>query len=206
MSETLEAGAHLRYSLSRHGTRGAQIGCTLFLAIILGGIGGGILYFGARAEKDAGVAWVFGGVFALVGLMLLYSAVHQMFALKTPETTVEIDTDRLHPGAEIVLYFRQPGPASFESLRANLVGEERWSTGSGKHRRHHVEQLGVFHLYDSGPFEVDANRPFEDTVTVKVPGVPRAVEGRSEHWQIEVWGKVKGRADFQHVFPIAVEH
>jgi hypothetical protein len=204
MSETLEAGTHLRYSLSRNGSRGAQIGCTLLLAALLGTLGGGILFFALRAG-DRGIALLVGGAFALVALVLLYSAVHQTFALKTPQTIVEIDRRELRRESPVQLYFRQPGPASFESLRANLVGEERWSTGSGKHRRHHVEQLGVFNLYDSGPFEVDGNTPFEDTVTAQVPDLPHAAAGREERWQLEVWGKVRGRADFQHVFPIVVD-
>ncbi|HEX6096983.1 MAG TPA: hypothetical protein VF432_11715 [Thermoanaerobaculia bacterium] len=197
----------LRYTLSRKSSRGAQIGCTFALAVLLGGIGVPLL---RTAYTDSGtennfVVYVVGGGFTLVALLLLYEAIHQLFALRTPETVVEIDTEELVRGAEIQLYFRQPGPAAFESLRANLVGEESWWTGSGKQRRHHVQQLGVFNLFDSGAFEVDARAPYERLVTVRVPDLPRASDrAHGVMWQLEVWGKVRGRADFQHVYPIRV--
>jgi hypothetical protein len=202
--EELPRGEHLRYSLTRNASRSTQIGCTFLLVLIFGGIGVTALIMAHRNENN-GVVSLVGGGFTLVALLLLYSAIHQLFALKTPQTVVEIDTRELVRGAEVQLYFRQAGPASFESLRANLVGEEHWWTGSGKRRQHHVLQLGVFNLFDSGPFEVDDLTPYERLITVRVPDVPEPSD--PEHgvqWQLEVWGKVTARADFQHVFPVSL--
>ena len=204
MTDTPRKGRNLSYALSRQSSRGAQVGCTLILAAILGGAGGTILYLARRHDEPSLVVNVVGGGFALFGLLLLYSAVHQMFAMRTPQTLVEMDTDVLRRGARVQIHFHQAGPASFESLRANLVGEESWWTGSGKHRRHHHVHLGTFNLVDCGPFEV-VDLPFERTVTVEIPQLP--YPSNREHgvtWQLEVWGKVRGRADFQHVFPVEV--
>ena len=202
----LPPGKHLRHSLSRQSSRGAQIGCTFAIALLLGGLGGAILYAAISHDEPFSLMHIVGGGFAFFALPLFYSAVHQLFALRTPETVVEIDSDVLQRGTTVRLYFRQPGPASFESLRANLVGEESWWTGSGKQRRREVRQLGTFNLFDSGAFEVDALVPFERTVSVSVPDLPRASDAAHDvQWQLQVWGKVRGRADFQHVFPIRVE-
>lgn len=203
----LARGTRLRYSLSRKSSRGAQIGCTLALAVILGGIGVTALVLAYRHREEGNfVVYLVGGAFTLVALLLLYSAIHQMFAMRTPETIVEIDSEELARNGEVQLYFRQPGPAQFESLRANLVGEESWWTGSGKRRRHHVIQLGVFPLFDSGAFDVGEHTPYEQLVRVRIPDVPHASDPtHAETWQLEVWGKVRGRADFQHVFPVGLK-
>lgn len=204
MKKSLSPGKHLRYALARDSTRAAQIGCTFALALVLGGAGGGFLYGAWRSGDTSLVLKIVGGCFAFFGVLLLGSAIHQLFALSTPQTVVEIDTNILKRGARIRLYFRQPGPANFESLRANLVGEESWTTGSGKRRQRHAISLGTFNLFDSGPFELLNETPFERTVTVEVPDLPHAAAGRMETWTLEVWGKVHGRADFQHVFPLIV--
>lgn len=193
----LEPGTHLRYSLTRNASRGAQIGCTFAIALLLGGIGVPILFL---AGKGDGVVYVVGGGFSLVALLLLYSAIHQLFALRTPQTIIEVDRQVFARGEEVIFFIRQPGPASFESLRGNLVGEESWWEGSGKTRRHVVKQLGVFNLFDTGSFEA----PFERELVAEIPRELVVQSEHSIHWQLEVWGKVNGRADFQHVFSVEV--
>ncbi len=206
MADPLPPGRHLRHALEREASRGAQIGCTLVVAVLVGGIGAAILVFASRSGDRSFVVLSVGGIFSLVGLLALYSGIHQLFALRTPQTIVETDSGVFKRGGRVRLYFRQPGPGSFESLRANLVGEESWWSGPSKRRRKNVVQLGVFNLFDSGPFEVDATTPFERTVEVEVPDVPHASSpAHHESWQLEVWGKVRGRADFQHVFPVRLE-
>jgi hypothetical protein len=201
--EKFGQGKQLRYALARNATRGAQIGCTLFLGVLLSAIGGGVLYAAWRNNDTSLVLKIVGGAFAFFGVLLLLSAIHQTFALRTPLTIVETDSDVFQRGKHVRLYFRQPGPGSFESLRANLVGQESWHTGSGKRRQRHVHNLGTFHVFDSGAFEV-LDHDFQRSVTFQVPDLPRAAHGRMETWTLEVWGKVNGRADFQHVFPVNV--
>jgi hypothetical protein len=204
MTETTEKGRRLPYALSRQSSRGAQAGCTVALAAILGGIGGTILYLARRNDEPSWVVSVVGGAIALFGVLLLYSGVHQLLAMRTPQTIVETDAEVLRRGARVQLHFHQAGPGSFESLRANLVGEESWWTGSGKQRRHHRVHLGTFNVFDSGAFEV-VDVPFERTVTVDIPELAHPSDRQhSVAWHLEVWGKVRGRADFQHVFPVTV--
>lgn len=177
-------------------SRASRIARTALVAFVLCAIGGVMLVMGG-----AWMPYVIGGGFALFGLLCAYSAIHQLFAIRTPEMTVECDAETLVRGREVRFTFRQPGPASFESLRANLVGEERWFTHRRGKRIRHVLQLGTFNLYDSGPFEA----PFEDTVIVEVPDLPHASDPQhGVDWRLEVWGKVRGRADVQQVFPLHV--
>jgi hypothetical protein len=205
MSEELERGRHLRYALSRNTSRGMQIGCTFLIGLVLATPGIIVLMKAREHDEKSFVVWAVGGAFTLVAALLFYSAVHQMFALATPQTVVECDADKFTRNGTIRLYFGQPGPADFESLRANLVGEETWHTGSGKQRRRHVNQLGTFNIFDSGPFVIEEGMPaYERTVSVTIPDLPHARADRREQWQLEVWGKVRGRADFQHVYPVTV--
>lgn len=177
-------------------SRGARIVATLVVAVLLAAVAIPALLYATE-----GLFYAIGGVFGLVSLLLVFSAVKQMFALATPQTTVEMNVETLKRGAEVELVFRQPGTGSFESLRANLVGEERWlERGYSNKRIRRVRQLGTFNVFDSGPFEA----PYESTVRVRIPDLPRADKAHGEYWSLEVWGKVHGRADFQHVFPVEV--
>lgn len=182
--------------LRRKTTRGAQIAATLGIALLLGAMAAFVFTRPAPL-----VARIVGGAFGIVALLLLYAGIHQLFALRTPETLVECDADELRRGKEIRLRFRQPGSGSFESLRANLVGDEHWTEPvRGGRRARRYQHIATVNLYDSGAFTA----PLDKTVSVRIPqDLPRAsVKGRGERWRLEVWGKVHGRADVQHVFPL----
>lgn len=204
-------GTHLAHALVRKTSRRAQIGCAATLAIVLGGLGSFILRSAIAhpEEPDVWIMWVVGGGFALVGAILALAAIHQIFALATPETKVEVASPTLERGATARFYFEQTGPARFESLRANLVGEKSWYEGTGKRRTRKVEHLGTFNFFDSGEFTIE-NRsiPFQANAVLNVPAEiePTGFDdgGREISWAVEVWGRVKGRADFQHVFPVDV--
>jgi hypothetical protein len=178
--------------------RRTQIARTVAVALVLAALG-----IPAMVFADHFMPVVVGGLFALLSLGLLLSAVQQLFALRTPETIVDIYVHEIRRGEEVRFRFRQPGTGSFESLRANMVGEERWSERrrySSKSVRH-VKQLGTFPLFDSGPFEA----PYDRTVDVRIPELPRAEPTHGEYWRLEVWGKVRGRADFRHVYDLRVQ-
>ncbi len=203
-------GTHLAWSLTRKTSGRFQIGCSLALALLLGGGGYAILRaaVAGRGTPNNFVTWVVGGGFALVGALLALAAIHQLFAMATPETRVEVDSLTLPRGAAVRFFFEQRGPASMESLRANLVGEATWWEGSGQKRTRHVEHLGTFNFFDSGAFVVE-NRsvPFTSDAVLHVPAdiLPTGRHGeRAVSWTIEVWGKVKRRADFLHVFRVQV--
>lgn len=218
-----EFPAHLPVRLERDTPAGVQAGCTLILGLIVSAIGAVPILMTIRHDEpgERGFFYVFGGVFLLVGVLLLYSGAVQMFARATPETIVELGDRTLRRGQTMKICLQQPGPASMKSLRANLVGEERWATQSSRynsttkqserHTNWHTEHLGPFNIIDHGGAEI------LDRAPLIVPGrfaVPESLtpsheergdDRRSVTWWIEVWGKVHGRADFNHRFRVVVE-
>jgi hypothetical protein len=204
----------LAHRLEREGSPGGQAGCALFLGLLFGVIATLVIRYPIThpEESDAWLIWAVGGGLALLALVLLYSGIHQWLAMKTPETTVEMSETMLTRGRHVRFIFRQPGPVSLQSLRANLVGEETWTvtkrTGSSQRTSYESRYLGTFNFFDSGPHEVDEHRPFEAVVTFLVPAdIPASGNTPDDHnvvWKIEVWGRVRGRADFQHPYRVEV--
>ena len=198
-------GTRLRYRLKRETSRGRQIGCILAVVAILGTLSFFILRSVMQhpEEENRWILFVVGGGFGLVAtLLFFFGAVQQTLALRTPETIVEMDADALVPGRTVTFFVQQPGSGSYESLRANLVGEERlrqrktWSS----------RQFASINLFDSGPFE-GGSAPFEGGVMYEVPRDLEPTKSdlrRRIVWHLEVWGKLRGRADFQHVYAISV--
>ncbi len=139
---TLQPGTHLRYSLSRSIPRGAQIGCMLFLAALLGSIGAVVFM-----QHEPSILFdAVGGIFSFIAAIVLLYSIRLMLGLRTPQIIVECDSEQFVRRARVQLYLQQPGPASFESLRVELIGEESW-TGNQRHFRH-TRQLGTFKLYE----------------------------------------------------------
>lgn len=202
----LERGRHLRYRLSRSTSSAFQIGCTIFFALLLGGAAFALVRLGPA--KIGGGAKLIAIIPGAIALLLLYSAIQQYLARVTPETIVEVDVASAPRGSAVRFFFEQRGPAHFESLRANLVGEETWYEGVGTRSHAELKHLGTFNFFDSGEFQIDKGRlPFTREALLQVPADIQPSGEQNEHvvsWKIEVWGKVFGRADFQHVFPIVI--
>lgn len=198
-----EVPQQLPVRLERAGSRGCYLGCTFLLAAILLGVSIPILTIARRAGEDSFVVWVVGGGFGLVGVLLLLTGIHQTFALRSKETIFEIDASELARGAEHRICLIQRGPIRLESLRANLVGTR--NTGVGKSRK--TDYLGTFNLFDSGEAEIgpDAPRTWISRVTIP-PDIPPTLDSPLETvtWKFEVWGKVRGRADFMHPFEVTI--
>lgn len=190
------------HPLERNAPRGAQIGCSLFLALLLGALGSGITYKAYEHPETDGnwIIWTVGGGFSIVALFLLYAGIHQLFSLKSPVTEVEMEHKKLHRGRRTAFLFRQRGPMQLESLRANLVGTRTVRRNKSTFQ----EDLGTFHFFDSGAVTIDEMVPFQRNGHLDVPE-DIDPSGNSVSWSIEVWGKVRGRADFQHVFPVDVD-
>jgi hypothetical protein len=206
----------MTHRLQRDAPPAAMAGCALAIGIVLLAIGALPIYMTITHDEPGqrGFYYVVGGGFAAVGLLLLYSGIQQFFAMKTPETIVEMETRTLARGATVAFRFVQPGPAELQSLRANLVGEERWATfvrRSGRpHTNWHTRHLGTFNFLDRGAIDI-GHEPLEVAAALEVP---RGIEAtRLEHgddrrsisWKVEVWSNVRGRADFMHAFPVTVE-
>src|SRR5262245_47480734 len=104
----------------------AQIGCTFVIASCVAAPGlfiGYMTYF--HDHSDNRIAYyAFAGVWIVVALLVLLSGIHQLFAVRSPETVVEIDPVPLIPGSPVRLRITQPGPLRLLSLHANLAGEE----------------------------------------------------------------------------------
>lgn len=140
----------------------------------------------------------------LFGLLMLYSGVHALFASRTPPTTIVVDRSPLHPGEEAGVMIRQQGPVQFESLRANLVCERIERSGGKSRKMTYPVQENFF---DSGPCEVGRMDTQEFRAVVRVPAdaEPTTAGVRlTINWRIEVWGRVKGNADFLRPFEIEV--
>jgi hypothetical protein len=181
--------------LQRTLSRAGQIGFILGLVVLLGGLGWLLL-----TRADHWLMYLVGGGSSLVAVLLFFmGVVQQTFALVTPETVVECDALEFPRGKSIGFRFRQPGSASFESLRANLVGEKMTRVRSNWQTEH----LGTFNFFDSGSFDA----PIEKYATCEVPA---EIEPSRDDawckviWKIEVWGKIRRRADFQHVYRVEV--
>jgi hypothetical protein len=191
----LQPGTRLPYALQRSSSRTTQIIGTVIVSAILGGIVAVIFTKGSREIPFL----ILGGVFALASLLTLASAIRRMFALRTPQTMIEVDRETFTRGGEMQILVRQPGPATIESLRGNLAGEESWYGQYG--RKRFTKQLGPFPLFDCGAFEA----PYENVFTIKVPRAPQPEGSKhTQEWRLDVSGKVRGSVDFQHSFPVTV--
>src|SRR5690349_12640050 len=115
-------GDHFSVRLERNAPAAAMAGCALSIGLLLIAIGAFPIYMTVtHAEPGSrGFFYLFGGAFGAVGLLLLYSGIHQYFAMATPQTVVEIESATLRRGSTVDVLVRQPGPASLQSLRANL--------------------------------------------------------------------------------------
>jgi hypothetical protein len=190
-----QPGTRLEFALQRSSSRRAQIIGLIIVAAILAGIVAVIFTKGDRSLPFA----IVGGIFALASLLTLYSAIRKIFALRTPQTMIEVDREAFTRGEEMKIFVRQPGPATIESLRGSLAGEESWFGQYGRQRFR--KQLGPFPLFDCGGFEA----PYEQLFTIKVPRVPQPEGSKhTQEWRLDVSGKVRGSADFEHSFPVTV--
>jgi hypothetical protein len=200
--------------LARSGSRGAQVGCSLAIGVLLSTLGGFFLYMVKTHPDDSSndavslFAYVFGGV----GVLMLLAAFHQLIALKTPETHVMVDADDFIPGASIRVRIIQPGPVRLKSLRANLVGTQstyEWRTRSDNtsHRERTDRMIGTYNFFDQRDVSVIAGEEWQSEATLVIPAdAPATVESGDLQmaWTIEVWGKVRWWADFMHPFEVKV--
>lgn len=205
--------------LHRETPWGRAIGCSLTLGLLMFLIAGGAGYLVSRmpvGEKDAWIPYVFMGVFGLAGAVLFANGVHQLFASRVRETIVEIDLDQISLGSSVRICFRQEGPVTLNSLRANLRCIElrhEWNTRSASdgstetYKSTKAKDLSTQNILDEAPGTIGVEEFWEKTVAFDIPrDCPASYKSDDlEHvWKIEVWGDVRRWPDFMHPYVIEV--
>ena len=201
--------------LEREMSVAGQAGCATVIGIVLSVIGIVMVIVLQSEQSGAGknqwVLYAVGGGFALVGVLMVVLGIKSFLMTRIPETIVEVDKMPVHVGAPFQLTVRQPGPIRLRSLRANLVCEQIttrkvWRAGKTKTDRDRriIYQANVLDLLDAA---VGHGEQIVRHATVNVPAdVTLAdIEGNKEIiWRVEVWGRVRGWADFGHPYVIEV--
>ena len=201
--------------LEREMSVAGQAGGATVIGTVLAVIGIVIVIVLQSGEPSAGrnqwVIYVVGGGFALVGLLMVVLGIKMFLMTRLPETIVEVDKMPVRIGEPFQVTLRQPGPIRLKSLRANLVCEqittrEVWRGGRTRTDRDRriIHQANVLDLRDAavGPGEQIVRH-----ATVNVPADVKLadIDGPKEIiWRLEVWGRVRGWADFGHPYVIEV--
>lgn len=217
--EVERATRRLPVRLQREQPWGQAIGCALFLGLLLmaiAGVGCAVMRQIPPQEKDRWVAYVFIGVFGVIGVLLFMSGIHQWFASRVRETIVEIDQESTPLGGTIRICFRQEGPVTLNSLRANLRCVERqhkWGTrtnsdgNSESYKTTNERDLITQNVLDEDPGSIAAEEFWEKSIQFQIPRDARASFASDDLeivWKLEVWGKVPRWPDFMHPYLLEV--
>lgn len=182
--------------LKRDRPWGQQVGCSLMIAIVLLGISGTLTAIDPFGGGWMGLAVIV--VFGGIGLLMLFMFVHQLIAMRVPETVVEISPHPVITGVPARVRFTQSGPVRLRSLRANVGWDEKDSEGTvfgGTENFLKVRDLEI-------------GESWTETVDLVVPenGRPSGWSGDVKTtWKIEIWGHVRFFPDFLHAFVIRVK-
>lgn len=205
--------------LQREQPWGRDIGCALFIGLLLSAIAGGAVLLVRNipdAQKDIWVVYTFVGIFGSVGVLLITSGIHQWFASRVRETIVEIDVEPIPRGGNVQVCFRQEGPVTLNSLRANVRCVElrhHWKTrsnsdgGSETYKTTDAKDLWRENILDEQPGSIPAEEFWEKSISFTVPNDYPAAHATDELeivWKIEVWGRVRRWPDFMHPFVFRV--
>lgn len=185
------------------------------IAFVLLAVGGGILYPTIRHwnDEDPTAGAIVGGGFALVGLIMAYTAIHQSMAIRTPETEVAIDEWPLKPGQSAKVRIRQPGPVKLRSMSGRLICEVRERRLVRRRNQPDTYEWNSKYpcqdrFFHSDPTSVPEGGHFETTADLCIPAdaVPSGSKGEdlTVQWRIEVWGRVRWWPDFMHPYEISV--
>jgi hypothetical protein len=217
--EPLPPSAH---RLVRETPWSSNLGCGLIAALITGAVGGVTLFMEHLHPTETENAWVIptiGWVFVGVALLIVYSSIHQKFAVRSPETIIAVEADEFRPGTSVRVHILQPGPLRMQSLRVNLWGLSVTTTPNKTSTRDLTttknEYLGTFNFFEQKDFDIPAGKVFHGVGEMQIPaGAPPSGKSGTLHgpegwrnvtWRIEVWGKVRRAADFEHPFVIEVK-
>ena len=200
--------------LARQDPWKAQVGCSLVLALVVAAPGifiGYMTYFHDHSDKRNAL-FAFSAIWVIVGLLVLLSGIHQAFAIRSPETIVEIEPSELTPSREVRIRVTQPGPLRLLSLHANLVGEEtkyyyaRGIAGEGGKRTSTTRYFGPYRMLEIDRRNIEIGETLQREATFAVPTAAPSVESTEVkiRWKIEVWGRVAWWPNFMHPFPVKI--
>ena len=217
--EELRRQQRLPVRLKRELPWSTETGCAIFIGVFVLAIVGGLYYAAThigKDEKDVWIVYLFIGVFGFVGALLVFSGIHRWFASRVRETIVEFDTDEVSRGGATKVCFRQEGPVSLSSLRANVLCFERthaWGTrtnsdgDSESYRTTDEKLLYQQNILDEHDLVIGAEDIWETQTEFELPAESLSSaesDDREIVWKIEVWGKVNWWPDFMHPFVIHV--
>lgn len=210
-------GSRLPVRLRRETPWAAQRGVAYFVGLTCTGVAGILALQMARhwPEVETSERWgvgLFVAVFGLVGLLALFSGVHQLLASLVAETIVEVDRLEVGRGEAVKVCFRQPGPVALRSLRATLVRKTIVSPSEEERRRsEHARDKDFYEFFQRFLDARDLSAPRGGTAEVVAElTIPRNArlsgqDGRERvQWLIEVWGRVRFWPGFMHQFEIVV--
>lgn len=177
-------------------TETQRAGCSLFCALALAALSALFYISGDPVFRWAAL------VPALLALLMLVNMGHSLLARSVPATTLTVALEPLQRGQPAGVRIHQAGPVSLESLRVNLVCEV--ITRKGKQRW--FSYPFSIALFEARNVEIGyGTEVFACDVTVPLEGEPTTEEPqRRVTWRLEVWGKVRRRADVMRPFEVEV--
>jgi hypothetical protein len=122
-------------------------------------------------------------------------------------TTMEISAAPLFPGREYQVYFNQPGTLTVERLRILLACDEETTYLQGTDIRRDVQRVFQSELCSRVGVEIDATRPLEASLIVKIPAqAMHSYKSRfnAVNWKLVVEIDAEGWPLYQRSFPLVV--
>lgn len=206
----------LKCRLKRATPFSAELGCTFLIFLVMAAVAalGMVAGRSEPGSRNNWVAYVVGGAFGFVALLVLWSWIRQMSTRGIQETIVELSERPLHIGRSATIALVQQGPATLSSLRANLICVETTSrlvaSAKSGSRRQVTENYLVQHsIFDASHLRVAHGDVWHESreFTVPTEGKPTQGEDTEDYfvrWRIEVWGRAGLIGSFLHPFPVKV--
>lgn len=204
----------LAVRLSSPMTRGGRWVGTFILAALFGGLTY-VFYAFPPPEEIAKIIWVAAtGVFGLLAVLLIWSALMQTFALIVPETIFEVEKQIVQPGETIQFCVKQLGPVHLNSLRANLIGLQRTERKHRDPRKPGTDRAPDSMHYHENILDSDGawlypgqTQQWISQLTIPEDAIESGKAGsRVTKWSIEVWGRAFFFVGFMRSFTIQVGH
>jgi hypothetical protein len=212
----IERPATLPLRLTR---RKPPIGFALLLGAAMTALAGGVVW-GVQfltGETTLWPAYLFAGIFGLIGLLLVWSALQRLIASRVPAIVIDLSEQPFRRGHQVNVTFTQAGPASFSALHAKIECLEQHFTWKARRRNDPKEDLNMYRtvkekvLFEQELVKGEAVRPRAGETWRQVQGLtlPESLPASRESdeaavlWRLVVNGTGVG-ASFRDEFDIGV--